>query len=348
MDRVAQASAEERTDLFQRAAAKIQPQRAPAILEKDFWVCWTLRRVFEVLQFQPRLIFKGGTSLSKAYNAIERFSEDVDLSLSRTDLGFAEEHDPEEVGISKGESKRRLDQLVIACTATIKDRLLPNLRADFIGVLGDSGWSLKLDPIDPQTIIFSYPQAVQLEGVHGYIRPAIRLEMGARSDDWPSAEREIVPYAAEVFPEAFTTARSCRIPTLEAIRTFWEKATLLHAEYHRAPESRPLNRLSRHYYDLFMLAQLDITDDALKRLDLLERVVKHKRLFFASAWASYETATPGEFHLLPANHRIDDFRSDYKEMKAMIFGTYPEWDEIIEGVTALERRINALKVSSEG
>jgi hypothetical protein len=75
-------------------------------------------------------------------------------------------------------------------------------------------------------------------------------------------------------------------------------------------------------------------------LDLLERVVKHKRLFFASAWASYDAATPGEFHLLSANHRIDDLRSDYKEMKAMIFGAYPEWDEIIEGLTALERRIN--------
>jgi hypothetical protein len=283
--------------------------------------------------------------LSKAYNAFERFSEDVDLSLSRADLGFADAHDPEQAGISKAEAKRRLEQLVKACTATIKDRLLPDLRADFQTVLGDSGWSLELDPIDPQTIIFSYPQAVQLAGVHEYIRPAIRLEMGARSDDWPAAEREIGPYAAEVFPEAFTIARSSSIHTLEAIRTFWEKATLLHAEYHRSPESRPPDRLSRHYYDLFMLSQIDIANDALTRLDLLERVVKHKRLFFASAWASYDTATPGEFHLRPANHRIADLRSDYKEMKAMIFGAYSEWEEIIEGLTPLERRINDISAT---
>jgi len=340
VDRIAQAPAAERTDLFQRAATEIQPQRAPAIIEKDFWVCWSLRRIFEVLRFQPRLIFKGGTSLSKAYNAIERFSEDVDLSLSRTDLGFANAHDPEQAGISKGEAKRRLEQLVKACTATIKDRLLPDLRADFKTVLGDSGWSLELDPIDPQAINFSYPQAVQLAGVHEYIRPAIRLEMGARSDDWPAAEREIVPYAAEVFPEAFTIARSSRIHTLEAIRTFWEKATLLHAEFHRPLESPSPNRYSRHYYDLFMLSKMDIGDEALARLDLLERVVNHKKLFFASAWASYDTARPGGFHLLPADHRVDDLRSDYKEMKAMIFGAYPEWDEIIRGLTALERRIN--------
>lgn len=340
MDRIAKASAAERTDLFQRAAAALQPQRAPAIVEKDFWVCWTLRRIFEVLHFQPRLIFKGGTSLSKAYNAIERFSEDVDLSLSRTDLGFADEHDPEEAGISKNESKRRLDELVAACTETISERLFPNLRADFNGVLGTSGWKLELDPVDPQTIIFSYPQAVQLEGVDEYIRPAIRLEMGARSDDWPAAEREIIPYAAEVFPEAFTIARSSRIHTLEAVRTFWEKATLLHAEYHRSPDSRSPDRLSRHYYDLFRLSQLDIGNEALARLDLLERVVKHKKLFFASAWASYDTATPGGFRLIPPDNRIADLRRDYKEMKAMIFGAYPEWEEITDALTALERRIN--------
>jgi hypothetical protein len=165
--------------------------------------------------------------------------------------------------------------------------------------------------------------------------------MGARSDDCPAAEREIVSYAAEVFPEAFTIARSSRIHTLEAIRTFWEKATLLHAGYHRPLESRSPSRLSRHYYDLFMLSQTDIGNDALTRLDLLERVVKHKRLFFASAWASYETAMPGGFHLLPADHRIDDLRSDYKEMKAMIFGAHPEWDEIVEGLIGLEHRMRA-------
>ncbi len=90
------------------------------------------------------------------------------------------------------------------------------------------------------------------------------------------------------------------------------------------------------------LSQTDIGNDALTRLDLLERVVTHKKLFFASAWASYDTARPGGFHLLPAAHRIADLRSDYKEMEAMIFGAYPEWDEIIEGLTGLERRINNL------
>jgi Nucleotidyl transferase AbiEii toxin, Type IV TA system len=112
-----------------------------------------------------------------------------------------------------------------------------------------------------------------------------------------------------------------------------------HAEYHRSPLTRSPNRFSRHYYDLFMLAQTD-GNDALARLDLLERVVNHKKFFFASAWASYDTARPGEFQLVPAHNRIGDLRSDYKEMKAMIFGAYPEWDQIIKGLAGLERRIN--------
>ena len=91
-----------------------------------------------------------------------------------------------------------------------------------------------------------------------------------------------------------------------------------------------------------MLLQTDTGDEARARLDLLERVINHKKLFFASAWASYDIARPGEFHLRPADHRINDLRSDYKEMKAMIFGAYPEWDEDIEGLTGLERRINEM------
>lgn len=105
MDRIAQAPQEERAELFRRSAGILRPERSPAIIEKDFWVCWSLYRLFDVLRFQPQLIFKGGTSLSKAYHAVERFSEDVDLSLSRRDLGFADSRDPEEPGISGKEAR---------------------------------------------------------------------------------------------------------------------------------------------------------------------------------------------------------------------------------------------------
>jgi len=174
-----------------------------------------------------------------------------------------------------------------------------------------------------------------------YVRPAIRLEMGARSDDWPAADAELTPYAAEALPELFTI-RSCRVRTLAAERTFWEKATLLHAECRRPPDKPSRERLSRHYYDLYRLAQQPIAEQALGQRDLLERVIAHKSFFFAQVWAHYETARPGTFRLLPAADRLEALRRDYRDMDTMIFGEAPDWDDIVRGLKALEKRINSL------
>lgn len=340
MDQIAQASAAERANLCRETAAKLRPERSPAIIEKDFWVCWSLHRIYDVLQLRPQLLFKGGTSLSKVYEAIERFSEDVDLSLSRDDLGFADERDPEEPGISGNETRRRIDALVEACKIAIRDRFVPEMRRDFTSVIGPTGWSVELDETDPQTIIFSYPHSDLSDSLPKGLRPVIRLEMGARSDDWPAQVGTIRPYAAEAFPDVFVV-RSCQVHVLDARRTFWEKATLLHAEYHR-PSDRPSREgMSRHFYDVYQLAARDIGKEALKDLELLARVVAHKCLFFSSAWAHYETATPGSIHLVPTAARADSLRADYRLMREMIFGDVPAWEDIIAGLQALEDRINA-------
>ncbi len=342
MDRVAQSSPVDRADLFRRTAVALHPERSPLIIEKDFWVCWTLRRLFDVIRYRPHLIFKGGTSLSKAYNVIERFSEDVGLSLSRRDLGFADDHDPEQPGISAKEARRRIEALTDACKKSIRESLLPKLQEDFAGVLGGKGWRLEIDPLDPQTILFTYP-ATDIAGEPShYIRPAIRLEMGARSDDWPGEDHDIKPYAADAFPLVFTDNPSCRVYTLEAERTFWEKATLLHGEYHRSTEEPSRERLARHYYDLYQLSKTTFADKALRQIDLLKRVVQHKLVFFRAAWKHFETAMPGSFHLVPPHERMADLRSDYAQMQAMIFGDYPEWKTIIEGLSELEVRIHRI------
>lgn len=338
MDTVARAPAIERAELFRRAEGVLPQGVRAAVVEKDFWVCWTLRRVFEALQFRPHLIFKGGTSLSKAWRAIDRFSEDVDLSLSRRDLGFADDHDPEQPGISKKEARRRLAALVESCQVAVREKLVPELRSDFATVLGRSDWSVDLDVTDPQTVLFAYPTSELSAGL-SYVRPVIRLEMGARSDDWPALDAEIAPYAAEAFPDVFR-APSCRVRTLAAERTFWEKATLLHAECHRPVDKPSRERLSRHYYDLFRLSQLPVADRALAQADLLKRVVAHKSFFFAQGWAHYETAQPGSFRLLPGEERLADLQKDYEAMAPMIFGIPPAWDDIVKGLQKLVERIN--------
>jgi hypothetical protein len=294
------------------------------------------------MRFRPQLIFKGGTSLAKAYHAVERFSEDVDLSLSRRDLGFAEGRDPEEAGISGKQSRRRIEALVAACRQTIADRLLPALRSDFASVIGAGGWSVELDTIDPQTVVFTYPRSELAGGLPAAIRPAIRLEMGARSDDWPAEDREIRPYAAEAFPAAFSITASCQVHVLDARRTFWEKATLLHAECHRPADKALAEGMSRHYYDLYQLSRQEIGRQALGQADLLTRVVAHKRLFFASAWAHYETATAGSFRLVPSEDQMAPLRTDYARMREMIFGEAPSWEQIIQGLRELEKQINGV------
>lgn len=345
MDRMAQSPARERAELFREAAA-LRPLMSSFIMEKDFWVCWALKRIFASIDIPFRFIFKGGTSLSKAFNALERFSEDVDLSFDRRELGFESGRDPENAASGK-KQQTLLDQLQAECTTVIRDRLVPALLTDFRTVLGPtkqgpSGWSMEIDPQDRQTVSFCYPVALASGGigVPDYIRSAVRLELGARSDSWPAHMRTITPYAAALFPRMFQVP-SCQVNTLEAVRTFWEKATLLHAEYHRTAPANAKERLSRHYYDLYQLSGTDIAAEALKNMDLLERVIAHKTVFFRSAWAHYRTARPGGFHLLPPEERMPALRQDYERMKVMIFGAPPTWDEITQGLGELEHRINS-------
>lgn len=167
--------------------------------------------------------------------------------------------------------------------------------------------------------------------------------MGARSDDWPAEDKDIRPYSAEVLPGVFKEAASCPVRVLSAERTFWEKATLLHAETHRPTASAPKERYSRHYYDLYMLAGQDISGKALQQPELLKRVIAHKKLFFASAWSSFDTAVPGSFRLLPAKERLNSLELDYSRMAGMIFGEKPPWSKIISGLRKLEEHINRMR-----
>ncbi len=346
MDTIAQLSKRERNDLFQETSVR-KGNMSPAILEKDFWVCWTLKRLFSMTAPSARLIFKGGTSLSKVFKVIERFSEDIDLSFNRDDLGFEGERDPKEE-MSGRKRDRLLDELKASCESYIADRLMPALIEDFSGVIGkpetgETSWSLSIDDQDHQTVNFSYPAVVSLVGtaVPAYIRPVVRLEMGGRSDPWPSGEYEIQPYVAEAFPDLFDSP-SCSINTLQAERTFWEKATLLHAEFHRPEGTATGTRLSRHYYDLACLAQSPVRVEAIKDLALLRAVVGHKQIFFRSGWAHYETACPGTFRLIPPVHRLPSLRSDYRKMQEMFFEEPPTFKSILETLEKLERDINNL------
>lgn len=336
MDAVAKMPARERDELFQETASRRGLRLE--IIEKDFWVCWTLRHLFGLPGFGQHLIFKGGTSLSKIFKVIERFSEDIDVSINRDCLGI----DPE-AAAGSNERKRRIEVLGEACRQKIVNEALPELENAFRRVLGDSGGDyvkFSDEPSQP-TLLFTYPRSGAAQRRHaGYISPAVRVEFGARSDHWPSEKSLITPYAAEQFPDFFTEP-SYELKVLAAERTFWEKATLLHAEYHRPETSNTAERISRHYYDLYMLGRTPTADRAIDALDLLARVVEHKKLYFRSGRANYEAAGRGSIRLAPSESKLAPLKVDYAKMKDMFFGEIPAFDEIVKGLTLLEARINA-------
>lgn len=316
-----------------------------AIFEKDFWVCWTLKRLFALPGDNPSLVFKGGTSLSKIYGVIQRFSEDIDLSFDRHDLGYDGERDPQ-----AAPSRKKAEQLLESLDADVKEHIdavfIPRLKEAIAAALkrDDQPWGLEKDANDPQTVIFRYPPSLTA-GAYGeiaYVNPVVRLELGARGDAWPSERHQIRSYAAEEFPEVFKEPAT-EVTVLAAERTFWEKATLLHAECHRPAEKPTGDRLSRHYYDLALLADTSHGDRALRNVDLLEKVAEHKARFFASSWAHYETARAGTLRLLPLEERLSWLSTDYEKMKPMIFRDAPSFATIIERLRELERRINAEK-----
>jgi len=327
-------NASERAELLDAASRK--RGIAASVMEKDYWVCKTLAVLFQMPDLSRHLVFKGGTSLSKAYGLIERLSEDVDVSIHRDFLGYAGGRDPE---ATRGkEQKRLLDHLQQDCRACVRHTVLPAFREKMAELLGDSEtWNVALDPDDPQTLLFHYPQAGAPKP--SYIVSAVRIEFGARSDPWPTQTKALTSYLSETLERPLGGAE---VRALGAERTFWEKATLLHAETHRPMDKAMPPRYARHYYDLFRLAQAPVAQAALNDHALRERVVEHKSVFFRSGWARYDLARPPTFCLIPPENRLPTLKKDYQRMEPMFFSTPPPLETILETLANLESRIRSL------
>ena len=341
MNQVVKMRPTDRAMAFEQAAIR-KGVGAPLIIEKDFWVCWVLREVFSTRKF-PAPLFKGGTSLSKAYGLIDRFSEDIDLVIDRHAIGFEGTNDPAEQSGSNAQ-RRALELLADKCVHTVQGTILKALQAQFAQALGSEHWTLGVDSAESQTLLFSYPPALKLNELAGmgYLRPVIRLEFGCRGDVWPTEQRSIHPYLADYFPDLFEEP-SFTLPVLAPPRTFWEKATLLHAA---ANSDKPVDRLSRHYYDVSRLYRLQgsvICEDH----SLLAEVVRHKKVFFRSASANYETAVPGTLRLVPGKELEAHLRKDWREMQEMLFGVAPTFDNVLKDVQEIEDLINSSERNSK-
>jgi hypothetical protein len=323
MNRIATASEKERLAIFSDVAAI---KKIPvSMIEKDFWVCWTLEKLFTSPPLCKILRFKGGTSLSKVFHLINRFSEDIDLIL---DWRCVSELNPMD---ERSKTKQDLfnKEIEALAGAYITQTILPLVSA----VCGQC-CRVTPDASDDHVLNVVYPGVSKSE----YLSPTVKLEIGPLAAWSPHETASLQSYVAECNPEL--GMQPVQLPTICAERTFWEKATILHHEHHRPETIQTPSRYSRHYYDLHMIGQSEVKDRALAQDDLLSAVVAFKQKFYPRGWANYEQAKRGTLRLLPSLSAGQALAKDYQAMRAMIFGPYPSWESILEGLAALEHEIN--------
>ena len=332
---VAKSSSMEREVLFGNAAEKAGI-RNPAIVEKDFWVCFTLDYLFHKSPWPQSFIFKGGTSLSKAYHVIERFSEDIDLIMDWRLLGYGINEPWEER--SKTQQDKFNKKAVADASEFLTRTFAPQMEKDMQNLIGQDV-AVRMDPDDNEqcTVNFFYPHVFNTN----YLRQEIRLEIGPLAEWVPSHSVMITSTAAEQFAEAFKQ-KDTVVPTVDVERTFWEKVTILHKTAASYEQKGLPARYARHYYDLYQMSCSNVKEKAFARRELLEQDVKFKLKFYYARNASYETAKIGTIRLVPSEAAIKDLKVDYEHMEGMIYGEIPSFDEIMDATAKLEEEINML------
>ncbi len=313
------------------------------LIEKDFWVCWLLGVLFSEPALAPHFVFKGGTSLSKVFGVIDRFSEDVDLSVSPAFVGAdAQEFD---ALASRARRDAAMAEMQRLCAIKAQDVIVPVLDAAIREALGppstSANWlSLELDDQTHSPILhFHYP--VTHSAGLSYVRRAVKLELGSLTDQQPVSRHSVRPWVAEELPAAFADWH-CQVVALDLARTFWEKATILHAEYHR-PKTHPIpDRYARHYADVARMLQHADAARFMADKALSVRVVEWKSRVFARGWARYDLARHGSFSLVPPPYRHAALAVDYTEMRPMFLTEPPSFDQLMRQLADAEQTINAM------
>jgi hypothetical protein len=312
--------------------------RSAIVLEKDVWVCWTLDALFRCPDM-PDMAFKGGTSLSKIFDAISRFSEDIDVTMDHK--GLAPDIDPYE---DKSRKARDRDDEALhkaMCERSV-DVVVPHLR-EFMAQVGLDADKLEIEE-SGEVLTLRYPHLV--DRGNDYYLEGVKIEFGGRNMIEPNEIHTVMPYLAEAFPGfSFPTGD---VSVLSPMRTFWEKFTLAHAASNR--EMFPTAaRNARHWYDLAVLSVHQVGLDALADLELLTDVVRVKERFFRSGTTHYERCLEGSSTLLPGEPGLSHLREDYERMVAAQMLEHPmPFEELVERVRTLEGNANAAVAAARG
>ncbi|GHU94957.1 nucleotidyltransferase [Bacteroidia bacterium] len=325
--------------------AVIRKKLPPEAIEKDVWVTAVLRSLF-ALPYAEQISFKGGTSLSKCWNVIERFSEDVDVAINREYFGFVGEN------LSKRDVNKKLRKAACTfCRETLQFDLAKQMMADGIP---ESQFSVTMEitdssTVDPEKIFINYKSLfAENQNYHeNYIKPVVVLEVNGRSMKEPLEKVKIKSFVDEVFADRTFAEKPFEIQAVVPERTFLEKICLLHEEFAKKEQDKiRVNRMSRHLYDIAMMLKTPIAEKALKDTDLYKHIIAHRKTFIGLTEFDYNTLLPQTISIIPPENIIDKWSDDYAKMQTIIYGKAPTFEEIIEKIKNLEKRIRQIPTST--
>jgi predicted nucleotidyltransferase component of viral defense system len=307
----------------------------PFAVEKDWWVSRTLEIIFQ-MNIAKHLVFKGGTSLSKAWKLINRFSEDIDLAI---DKEFFDGYSGE---ISKSKISKLRKEAGVYTTGTFFGELQEEFKAksfndlDFIVIDADDSDQ------DPRVIEIYYPNVIAQPSE--YIKPRVQIEVSCRSLREPFTVKSFGALVDEVYADKDFAEPLFDIPTVNPERTFLEKVFLLHEEFHRPAEKIRVDRLSRHLYDIYHLYKAGIAEKAINDKELFETIVAHRYKFSRVGEVDYNLHSPKTLNPIPIPGIIEEWKSDYAKMKEdMIYEeNKPSFEDLINNLEELRTKLQAL------
>lgn len=302
-------------------------------IEKDLWVTQVLHALFS-LPVSDKLIFKGGTSLSKAWGLIDRFSEDIDLAIDPVFLGKPE-GDP---------TKKQIKKLRKASSLYVAEELAEMLRARFEEV-GLSDWlTVEAQPNGEGDNTYPEPRQLYVHyrsvfGDHkGYLRSDIVLEISARSLMEPVAEVEVSSLLSKHLP--IRDVAPVPVVTAVAGKTMVEKMFLLHEVFSIEGHGMRAERKSRHLYDLYKMMSRPFAEEAIADSELWESIRHHREIYTSVSGMDYTPDVRERLVLVPREDIIDVWKTDYEQMMgSMIYGEKPSWDELMQAMKELQERV---------
>lgn len=315
-------SKEEQVELFTQIGVKTN--LPPQAVEKDAWVSLMLRMIF-TSELANHLIFKGGTSLSKAFNLIQRFSEDIDLGIDRQYLGL-------EGDLTKGQIRK----LRRACHKFVSQNLVELLTKQLITYgVDDTLYEVVVENTqvsdqDPETIKVNYQS---LFSEMSYLPKRVLIEVSARSLIEPNQEVGLKSLIDEHYPKADFVEGEFVVNTTNPQKTFLEKLILLHEEFEKPAEKIRHLRMSRHFYDIGQILDSEFGQEALKNTELFETIINHRKALTPMKTTDYETLTLQSLNIIPPNENLANYKSDYKEMQSsMIHGESIGFDDLLQKI----------------